>query len=239
MKTRLIIAGTIAVAALGLAGCSSNASAPASTTPATTAAATPTPTAEVSKSASAADTAPKSKEQLEAALLAGGFDAGEYDSTQAMLDGIYSGLTAEDPTCLLPFGVGWENDPALITGDTAWGPSVDQSMSAVIASPESDYSAKSMMSTVSKAVTSCTSGDAQYAFQGMPVELKAVPADVEVEGADEAQSWTAAASVAGVSVKLTGMIARAGAVDVMIVGWKGDEANTTVPLAMKEIIGAL
>lgn len=239
MNTKLIATLSLGALALTLAGCANataldTAKAPAASM--TTPPVSDTPAPEITAVPPRPAPVAKTAAQLSSALEAGDFDPTRFPSTQDMLDSAYAGLEAKDPACMLPFGIGWGDDEQ---GSLAWGPSTEGSLTAVASSSADTAAATKLLSDIRAAVNTCASEPGQYTFHGMPIEMDVTPLTVDVTGADEVHAWTAKASIQGMTVPLTGAIARVGGDDVMVVGWDPKTAEKDVPQAVDEVLAGL
>lgn len=236
-KKRLIAPALTGLLVLAVAGCASpeEAPAPAETTIAPeTSAPSPSPIETHKTTAGDAHTAA----ELAAVLDSSGFDSDAYPTTQAMLDGIYAGTTAKDD-CLKPFGIGWEDDPALADAAQAFGPSIDKSMTVTIASTGDPDAAADLVASLSETVATCGAMPDAYTFSGMSVALTVEEYDAGVTGADEAAGWKAAATIAGHELTMLGTVTRVGGDVIALVGWNPATNTEYVPMATQALVDAL
>ncbi|SDQ29992.1 hypothetical protein [Microbacterium sp. cf332] len=223
-------AGVI-IAAIGLAaltGCTPAASdggAATTAAPATTAPvdSSPAPSASASEASTGA---------LDAAALSDLFSGiqfrpGEYDSTAAMLESIYPGLTVSDAACLAPFGAGWESADAAVE----YGTSNDRSMTAVVASAADEATAEDLVAQADGAIATCADGQELFAMQGVPITTSVAPFDLAVTGADAVQGWRVTGDVGGSPFTLVGATVRVGQNALALVGWDPETSADYVPQA--------
>jgi hypothetical protein len=232
MSTRTTLPVGAAALVLLLTGCTGGAGDEPAATPAATTTATPTATA----------TADASSPTLSDAELASVFTGiqfvpDEFDTTDQLLDSVYPGLTASDPSCLSPFGVGW--DGAAPDGALEFGTSNDRSMTAVVASTGDADTASDLVADASDALTRCADGTALFAMQGMPVQTSVQTTEPTLTGTDESLGWRVTGTVGGGSFTLVGLTARVGGDVVAVVGWDPASNATNVPLATQMFVDAL
>lgn len=155
------------------------------------------------------------------------FRPAEYDSTAAMLESIYPGLTVSDAACLAPFGAGWES-----AGDAVeWGTSNDRSMTAVVASAADEAAAEALVAQADDAIARCADGQELFAMQGVPVTTAVEPFDLAVTGADDVQGWRVTGDVGGSPFALVGATVRTGQNVLALVGWDPETSADYVPQA--------
>lgn len=223
------------VAVLGLAaltGCSAaseNASDEASTSGAPTTAA-PTPSA---SDATAGADAALSAADLESLFTGIEFRPGEYDTTAAMLESIYPGLTVSDVACLAPFGAGWESGSG---GAVEFGTSNDRSMTAVVASTPSADDAAELVSQAEDAIARCADGQELFAMQGAPVTTTVEPFELALTAGDEARGWRVTGDVGGSPFSLVGATVRVGQNALALVGWDPQTNADYVPMATQMFV---
>lgn len=227
----------VIVAAIGLvalAGCTptdapeSGASTSASPAPETSAA---TPTAEAETGSAALSDA-----DLEALFTGIQFQPGQYDTTAAMLESIYPGLTVSDASCLAPFGAGWESAGA---GAVEFGTSNDRSMTAVVAATADDAAATDLVTQADDAIARCADGQELFAMQGTPVTTSVEPFDLSLSGADESRGWRVTGDVGGTPFALVGATVRVGQNAIALVGWDPATNADYVPQATQLFIDRL
>lgn len=227
----------VIVAAIGLvalAGCTpadapeSGASTSASAAPETSA---PTPTAETETGSAALTDA-----DLEALFTGIQFLPGQYDTTAAMLESIYPGLTVSDASCLAPFGAGWESAGA---GAVEFGTSNDRSMTAVVAATDDDAAAADLVAQAEDAIARCADGQELFAMQGTPVTTTVEPFDLALTGADESRGWRVTGDVGGSPFTLVGATVRVGQNAIALVGWDPATNTDYVPQATQLFIDRL
>ncbi|MFS0713981.1 hypothetical protein ABC195_08845 [Microbacterium sp. 2P01SA-2] len=155
------------------------------------------------------------------------FRPAEYDSTAAMLESIYPGLTVSDAACLAPFGAGWES-----SGDAVeWGTSNDRSMTAVVASAADDSAAEELVAQAEAAIARCADGQELFAMQGVPVTTSVEPFELAVTGADDVRGWRVTGDVGGSPFTLVGATVRSGQNALALVGWDPATSEDYVPQA--------
>lgn len=224
-------------AVLGLAaltGCSAasenagdEARASASAAPTTAA---PTPSA---SDATAGADATLSTADLEALFTGIEFRPGEYDTTAAMLESIYPGLTVADAACLAPFGAGWESGSG---GAVEFGTSNDRSMTAVVASTPSADDAAELVSQAEDAIARCADGQELFAMQGTPVTTTVEPFELALTAGDEARGWRVTGDVGGSPFSLVGATVRVGQNALALVGWDPQTNTDYVPMATQMFV---
>lgn len=233
-RTRVGVIAAAAIGLVALAGCASTdapepgASTSASAAPATTAA---TPTAEAET-----DSAALSASDLEALFTGIQFQPGQYDSTAAMLESIYPGLTVSDESCLAPFGAGWESAGV---GAVEFGTSNDRSMTAVVAATGDDAAATDLVAQAEDAIARCADGQELFAMQGAPITTAVEPFDLALAGADESRGWRVTGDVAGSPFSLVGATVRVGQNAVALVGWDPATNADYVPQATQMFVDRL
>ena len=154
-----------------------------------------------------------------------------------LLDSVYPGLTASDPSCLSPFGVGW--DGAAPDGALEFGTSNDRSMTTVVASTGDDDAASALVAEASDALTRCADGTALFTMQGQPVQTTVETTEPTLTGTDESLGWRVTGTVGGGSFTLVGLTARVGGDAVAVVGWDPSSNATNVPLETQMFVDAL
>jgi hypothetical protein len=233
-RTAVAIAAA-GVLLLSLVGCSSGNEEP----PAESSSSSSTPSASSSATASESADVQVAREQLAGIFLDVQFIPAQYADTAGLLDSIYPGLTTSDPSCLSPFGVGWDADATLSDAAIEFGTSGDRTMTAVVASTGDATVATDLVAASKAALTQCAEGTGLFTIQGMEVQMTVEQGDVAVTGADEGVSWTVTGTVGGQSFTLTGSTARVGGNVVAIVGWDRDSNAVAVPLATQLFIDEL
>ncbi|GAA2081962.1 hypothetical protein [Microbacterium hatanonis] len=214
------------VLALALAGCAGGET---SATPDAAASATLDPSA-----ASEADRL--SAEELTALFDKLQFPPGEYDTSAELLSSIYPGLTVSDPSCLAPFGAGWES--AVADDDTAaeMATSNDRSMTAVVVSSADPDQAATLFADAEEALATCADGSQSFELSGVPVDLQLETTPTTVTGTDEAVSWRATGEVAGSPFRLVGITAVHEGTAIALVGWDPATSADYVPAATQMFI---
>jgi len=214
------------VLALSLAGCAGGET---SSTPDAAASATPDASA-----ASEADHL--SAEELTALFDKLQFPPGEYDTSAELLSSIYPGLTVSDPSCLAPFGAGWES--AVADDDTAaeMATSNDRSMTAVVVSSADPDQAATLFADAEDALATCADGSQSFELSGVPVDLQLETTPTTVTGTDEAVSWRATGEVAGSPFRLVGITAVHEGTAIALVGWDPATSEDYVPAATQMFI---
>ena len=214
------------VLALALAGCAGGET---SATPDAAASATPDASA-----ASEADHL--SAEELTALFDTLQFPPGEYDTSAELLSSIYPGLTVSDPSCLAPFGAGWES--AVADDDTAaeMATSNDRSMTAVVVSSADPDQAATLFADAEDALATCADGSQSFELSGVPVDLQLETTPTTVTGTDEAVTWRATGEVAGSPFRLVGITAVSGGTAIALVGWDPATSADYVPAATQMFI---
>lgn len=223
--TTAAVAGALLIA---LVGCS---------TPETeTTVATTTPTPDVS----ATSEAPTILTDAELTTIFTGvqFVPGEYASTGELIDSIYPGLTASDPSCLTPFGVGWDADPALSAASLEFGTSNDRSMTTVVSSTGDVDVASGLLTEANDALVRCA-GASIFTMQGQPVQTTVEQFTPTITGTDETLGWRVNGDVGGMAFTLVGLTARVGGNVVALVGWDPSTNEKNVPLATQMIVDEL
>lgn len=227
-----------AVAALvALTACTNQAT--PSPSPSTEAPDASTPSATATPTASASTGTPLSSDELSTLLESVDFAPTTFETQDEMFSSIYPGVSASDAACLLPFGVGWEADPELAAAQTAFGPSIDRSMTAVLASSASVDDAEDIADRLESAVEDCLESGATFSVQGVPIDFTADDFDLELNGDDDSEAWRATGTVAGTSLTLVGSVARKGTTVIAIVGWDPDTNEEYVPQATQLILDRL
>lgn len=226
-----------AIGLVALAGCApadapeSAVSTIASAAPETSAA-TPSGAADEAATGSAA----LSGADLEALFASIQFQPGQYDTTPAMLESIYPGLTVSDASCLAPFGAGWES---AATGAVEFGTSNDRSMTAVVASTADAAAATDLFTQAEDAIARCADGQELFAMQGMSVTTSVEPFDLSLSGADESRGWRVTGDVGGTPFALVGATVRVGQNAIALVGWDPATNTDYVPQATQLFIDRL
>ena len=110
---------------------------------------------------------------------------------------VYPGLTTSDPTCLTPFGVGW--DSTLPEATLEFGTSGDRSMTAVVGSVGDADLASDLVSESADALARCAQGTGLFLMQGQAVQTQVEPFDAELTGADESVAFRVTGDVTGSS----------------------------------------
>lgn len=241
---------TTAVAAaalvLGLTGCSvgdtGGSTAPprsssGASTPAPTAAASGDTSGTPSADGTTATTEAHTAEELSAVFRRIQFEPGEFDTTDAMLDSVYPGLTVSDASCLAPFGVGWDGDDT--SGPIAFGTSNDRSMTAVVASTGDVGAATDLVGDARDALTRCADGSELFTMDGQRVETTVAPMRSTLTGTDESLGWRIRGTVGGAPFTLVGLTGRVGGDVVALVGWDPASNTTNVPLASQMFVDDL
>jgi hypothetical protein len=240
MYTRTIGAGAGALLLLALTGCAGGAGDAAGTP-----SAAPTLTPEVAETVEPSATATAAAApQLTDADLAGiftdlGFVPDEFGDTGAMIDSIYPGLVTSDATCLTPFGVGWEADPALAEAGSEFGTSGNRSMTAVISSTGDADLAAGLVADSVDALERCATGSSLFTMQGMAVETQVEQIEAGITGTDEAVSFRVTGDVGGSPFSLVGMTARVGGNVLALVGWDPETSEQYVPQASQLFVDTL
>ena len=239
MMRKTFGAGIVGVLLLGLTGCSGGDTAePAGTSAAT---ATPAPSA----SASVAPTAtPEAVAQLSDAELAGIFTdlqfiPDQFATTGELIGSIYPGLSTSDPTCLTPFGLGWDEDADLADATVEFGTSNDRSMTAVVSSVGAADVATGLVADSADTLERCGDGTGLFKMQGMEVQTSVEQFETDLTGTDEALGWRVTGDVGGSPFALVGITARVGGNVVALVGWDPAIAESYVPLAGQMLVDAL
>lgn len=223
------------VAALGLAaltGCSAASENSTDEMSSSSAPTTAAPTPSASDATANADV-PLSASDLEALFIGIEFRPGEYDSTAAMLESIYPGLTVSDAACLAPFGAGWESGSS---GAVEFGTSNDRSMTAVVASTPSADDAASLLSEAEDAIARCADGQELFAMQGTPVTTTVEPFDLALSSGDESRGWRVTGDVGGAPFSLVGATVRVGQNTLALVGWDPQTNTEYVPMATQMFV---
>ncbi|QLD12369.1 hypothetical protein [Microbacterium oleivorans] len=222
-----------AVGLVALAGCtpadSPDSGAPTSSSVAPEASATPTVEAGTGSAA-------LSDADLEALFTGIQFQPGQYDTTAAMLESIYPGLTVSDASCLAPFGAGWESAAA---SAVEFGTSNDRSMTAVVAATADDAAATDLVTQADDAIARCADGQELFAMQGTPVTTSVEPFDLSLSGADESRGWRVTGDVGGTPFALVGATVRVGQNAIALVGWDPATNTDYVPQATQLFIDRL
>lgn len=229
MLVKTLRFGFAGLLVLALAGCASGGAGQADTAP------TATPTPESSNTA-------KSLPRLTDADLAGVFTKlqfipDQYADSGELLDSIYPGLTTSDPTCLTPFGVGW--DSMLPEATLEFGTSGDRSMTAVVGSVGDADLASDLVSESTDALARCAQGTGLFLMQGQAVQTQVEPFDAELTGADESVAFRVTGDVGGFAFALVGITARVGGNVVALVGWDPFTNESNVPTASQMFVDDL
>jgi hypothetical protein len=232
MSIRTTLPVGAAALVLLLTGCSGGAGDEPTTTPSATTAASPSATATADASSAALSDA-----ELASVFTGIQFVPDEFDTTDQLLDSVYPGLTVSDPSCLAPFGVGW--DDAAPDGALEFGTSNDRSMTTVVASTGDDDAASALVAEASDALTRCADGTALFTMKGQPVQTTVETTEPTLTGTDESLGWRVTGTVGGGSFTLVGLTARVGGDAVAVVGWDPSSNATNVPLATQMFVDAL
>ena len=229
MSAKTITTVLAAAALLTLAGCSAPES-ESTVRPEPSASAEPTETAEALPLLTKADLAD---------IFTGiQFVPDEYTSTSELIDSIYPGLTATDPACLTPFGVGWDDDPALADSALEFGTSNDRSMTAVVSSTGDADVASDLLVEANDALTRCA-GSAIFEMQGAAIETSVEQFTPTITGTDETLGWRVNGDVGGADFTLVGLTARVGGNVVALVGWDPSTNESYVPQATQMLVDEL
>ena len=222
----LALAGALALALAGCAGEGMSAS-PDTAAPATS------DTSATSETASADHL---SAEDLTALFDKLQFPPGEYDTSAELLSSIYPGLTVSDPSCLAPFGAGWES--AVADDETAaeMATSNDRSMTAVVVSSADPDQAATLFADAEDALATCADGSQSFELSGVPVDLQLETTPTTVTGTDEAVSWRATGEVAGSPFRHVGITAVHEGTAIALVGWDPATSADYVPAATQMFI---
>lgn len=231
-KTRGI--AVTGVLLLALAGCASGGSEQADVAPTPSATAEPTATPEPTETAEALPQLTDA--ELTSVFTGLQFVPDEYADTGAMVDSIYPGLTTSDVTCLTPFGLGWDADPAAAV---EFGTSNDRSMTAVISSTGDADTAAELVTASTDALERCASGTDLFEMQGMAVQTQVEQFDAGLTGTDEAVAFRVTGDVGGSPFALVGMTARVGGNVIALVGWDPETAEQYVPQATQMFVDEL
>jgi len=233
--TRYAIAAGALV--LALAGCSAsdaeepNSASSATPTPSPSATSTPPPTVEV---------VPLLIEsQLAAIFTEIDFIPDQFTDTTELIDSIYPGLTASDPSCLSPFGVGWDTDPALDYTMLEFGTSIDRSMTAVVASTGDENMAIALVAESATAIAECATKPSMFSMQGMDIETRVEEMSPVLTGTDESLGWRVTGTVGGSPFTLVGITARVGGNVVAVVAWDPETNESYAPLATQMFVDRL
>jgi len=167
------------------------------------------------------------------------FTAGEYATTTELLDSIYPGLTAEDLTCLAPFGAGWEEGAEQDATPIAFGTSIDRSMTAVLVSTGDEQTATDLVAQATDALDRCAESENLFALQGTPVSTQLSPADPQVTGTDQTIGWRVTGDVGGSPFALVGTTVRVGGDVLALVGWDPSTNEDYVPRATQMFVDGL
>ena len=214
------------VLALSLAGCAGGET---SATPDAAASATPDASA-----ASEADHL--SAEELTALFDKLQFPPGQYDTSAELLSSIYPGLTVSDPSCLAPFGAGWESAVADDDAAAEMATSNDRSMTAVVVSSADPDQAATLFADAEDALATCAAGSQSFELSGVPVDLQLETTPTTVTGTDQAVSWRATGEVAGSPFRLVGITAVHEGTAIALVGWDPATSEDYVPAATQMFI---
>lgn len=215
---------------LVLAGCSAGEPEPTGA-PETSSGASPSATPEAAAQAT--------QGELDELFTSIQFTAGEYATTADLLDSIYPGLTAEDLTCLAPFGAGWEEGAEQDATPIAFGTSIDRSMTAVLVSTGDEQTATDLVAQATDALDRCAESENLFALQGTPVSTQLSPADPQVTGTDQTIGWRVTGDVGGSPFALVGTTVRVGGDVLALVGWDPSTNEDYVPRATQLFVDGL
>jgi hypothetical protein len=240
-QTRYAVAAGALV--LALAGCSAGDADEAESTPS----AAPSASASSTPSASATPTSPATAgaaPQLTDAELAAVFTKvdfipDQYATTSELIDSIYPGLTASDPSCLAPFGVGWDTDAAADSTTVEFGSSIDRSITGVVASTGDEDAASALVAESAAALAKCADNPSIFSMQGMDIDTQVEEMTPEVTGADESLGWRVTGTVGGSPFTLVGITARVGGNAVAVVAWDPGTNEEYAPLATQMFVNNL
>jgi len=237
LKTKnIVLAGVVLVA---LAGCSAGSAEPAETTGASSPAASPSATPTATATAEPAEALVAFSDEELAGIFSGmGFVPDEFASTSEVIGSVYPGLTASDPSCLTPFGLGWDENAALSDAALEFGTSSDRSMTAVVSSSTDADVASTLVAEATDALSRCADS-AIFEMQGVAVQTQVEVTEPVLTGTDEALGWTVTGSVGGGSFTLVGLTARVGGNTIALVGWDPETSEEWVPMATQGFVDEL
>lgn len=217
------------VLALALAGCSGEGT---SASPDTAAPATP----DAPATSEAATVEHLSSEELTALFDKLQFPPGEYATSAELLSSIYPGLTVSDPSCLAPFGAGWESAATADDAAAEMATSNDRSMTAVVVSSADPEQARTLFADAEEALATCADGSQSFELSGFPIDLQLETIPTTVTDTDESVSWRATGEVAGAPFTLVGITAVHEGTAIALVGWDPATSADYVPAATQMFI---
>lgn len=164
------------------------------------------------------------------------FPPGEYATSAELLSSIYPGLTVSDPSCLAPFGAGWESAATADDAAAEMATSNDRSMTAVVVSSADPEQAQTLFADAEEALATCADGSQSFELSGLPIDLQLETIPASVTDTDESVSWRATGEVAGAPFTLVGITAVHEGTAIALVGWDPETSADYVPTATQMFI---